>query len=877
LNRNNETDHEAVEQTLDRLLDASDDERATILRNLEIHDAALARRARVLLGFALGGATIPDTIDLAAPDLFNALIGEDERERIGEQLGAYRITELIRRGGMGVVFLAERADGAYTQKVAVKLVPKTFTGAQGRALFERERVHLARLEHPNIARIIDAGVTFDETPYFIMEFIDGEPINRFADGLGLKERLRLFLQLCDAIAYCHRSLIVHGDIKPGNVLVAEHRVRLLDFGIGRFLGEEDRPDVIRRVGAFSPVYAAPEQLRGEKPTVLSDIYSLGALLYNVLTGQTADQKGDPGNQAAEVSQLPSDITAIIERCLSETPANRYESVDALRRDIEAYIDHYPVMAHQQTRAYRAQKFIRRNRLLTGATMAVIVGLGAGLATALWQYRIAQTKAMHAQQVTLFLNSLFDRASPAAAGEQDITLREIMDEAAARLPNELENSPEVRVEIEQLIANAYSGIGEYEKSFVMRQALLDYWRQKKRAPHIEIVQALKDLGHEYSTRGEYAQAAELHREAIDQLETLGMAMSTEAAGAWSRLGEALALLDPDGSLTAMRKAHEINLAIRADDGWEMTRSLANVAVALRAAGNFDEAMAVSEQALTLAEKNGEHLAPDILAMRCNLAIDYLRLGVSEKVRPALETCLAMRIERFGEDHPENVAAYNNLATLELNEGRLNKAEAILLTAKSLAQRKLPETSLARLAVDINYSVMLWQSGRSKQADKILDDALGHMTLMLGAKHPASNRVRSIAGRVKLELGQPKLADELITQSLAGLTPAWRADALLWLAESKLNLGNKSAAKRLATESLELRKSIPYFTNWQVAEAAYVQAVANNNKDGMDKAKIILDNALPENHHRRQSHGYIKTGCAIGVGSVIRTVFMASFLR
>jgi eukaryotic-like serine/threonine-protein kinase len=874
LNRNDDTDHEAVEQTLDRLLDASDDERATILRNLEIHDAALARRARALLGFALGGATIPDSIDLAAPDLFNALISEDERERIGEQLGAYRITELIRRGGMGVVFLAERADGAYTQKVAIKLVPKTLTGAQGRALFERERVHLARLEHPNIARIIDAGVTFDETPYFIMEFIDGEPINRFADGLGLKERLRLFLQLCDAIAYCHRSLVVHGDIKPGNVLVAEHRVRLLDFGIGRLLNEEDRPNALKRVHAFSPVYAAPEQLRGEKPTVLSDIYSLGALLHNMLTGLTT---GQSGNEAAEVSQLPSDITAIIERCLSEAPADRYGSVDALRRDIEAYIDHYPVMARQQTRFYRTRKFIRRNRLLTGATMAIIVGLGAGLATALWQYRIAQTKAMHAQQVTLFLNSLFDRASPAAAGEQDITLREIMDEAAVRLPNELGNSPEVRVEIEQLIANAYSGIGEYEKSFVMRQALLDYWRQKKRAPHIEIVQALKDLGHEYSTRGEYAQAADLHREAIDQLETLGMSMSTQAAGAWSRLGEALAMLDPAESLTAMRKAHEINLAIRPDDGWEMTRSLANVAVALRAAGNFDEAMAVSEQALTLAGKNGELLAPDILAMRCNLAIDYLRLGVSKKVRPALETCLAMRIERFGEDHPENVAAYNNLATLELNEGRLNKAEAILLTAKSLAQRKLPETSLARLAVDINYSVMLWQSGRSKQAEKILDDALGHMTLMLGAKHPASNRVRSIAGRVKLELGQPKLADELITQSLAGLTPAWRADALLWLAESKLNLGNKSAAKRLATESLELRKSIPYFTNWQVAEAAYVQAVAANDDDARDEAARVLDNALPENHHRRQSHGYIKTGCAIGVGSVIRTVFMASFLR
>ncbi len=296
VNVKDQNDDTEIEQLLDQLLDAAEEEREQRLRDIESQDPALAGRARKLLAYALGeDVSVSETVDRVAPDLFAALVNEDEHDRIGEMLGPYRITEFIGRGGMGVVFLAERSDGAYEQSVAIKFTPRFVRSEHSRVLFDRERAHLARLEHPNIARIIDAGVTEDETPYYIMEYVDGERIDHFAGGLPERKRLLLFLQLCDAVAYCHRSLIIHGDIKPGNVLVSDSRVRLLDFGIGHLLDEAEPNEALADVHAFSPDYAAPEQREGDHPSIQSDIYSLGTLLQKLFTGG-----------------VPEDIAAIIE-------------------------------------------------------------------------------------------------------------------------------------------------------------------------------------------------------------------------------------------------------------------------------------------------------------------------------------------------------------------------------------------------------------------------------------------------------------------------------------------------------------------------------------------------------------------------------------
>ena len=829
----NQNDDVQVEQLLDELLDAAEKEREQRLSDIEKQEPALAARARKLLAYALGeGAPVSETVDRVAPDLFAALVNEDEHDRIGQTLGPYRITEFIGRGGMGVVFLAERSDGAYEQSVAIKFTPRFVRSEHSRLLFERERAHLARLEHPNIARIIDAGVTEDETPYYIMEYVDGERIDHFAGGLPERERLLLFLHLCDAVAYCHRSLIIHGDIKPSNVLVSDNRVRLLDFGIGHLLDEAEPNEALADVHAFSPDYAAPEQREGDHPSIQSDIYSLGTLLQKLFTGEA-----------------PEDIAAIIGVCREDSPQSRYPSVDALHRDINAYLDHYPVSARSPTRRYRSARFVRRNRLLVAGTAAIIAGLGAGLGIAVWQYDIARNEATRAQQVAVFLKSLFERAGPYNSGEQDVTVLEIMDDAAARVDKELPDAPDVRTEVKQLIASGYYGIGEYEKSLEMRQEALAYWQENRRAPDIEIVGALNDLGYEHSARGEYDAAAAASREAIEQLDALDMSMTEAASHSWTRLATSLSRSDPEGSLAAMRRAHEINLAIYPDDGKVIARSLANIAFGLRATGNYREAATVSEEALALADANGERLATDIIDTRCNLALDYSQLGLGDKARVALRECIALGAERLGSDHPDLVAKYNNLGQMELMAGRLAEAEEPLEAAVTLAATALPETSIYRLAAEINYSLLLWQSGRAGLAEPYARAALGNMEKSLGPGHPASGRVRTVLGRIVLELAEHEEALRLIEPSLEGLSAVWRADALLWLAEAKLAVDEDESAAALASESLEIRRNNDGTPDWQIAEAQSVLATANGDEAMQEDSRTRLEQELPPGHIRR----------------------------
>lgn len=851
--KNNDTDNrsstglgwDALDSVLDELLDAAPDHRDAILERVRADDESLAERARKLLELALNEHSLPQSLDNAAPELFTALAEQDVRAHIGERLGPYKIVEIVSRGGMGIVFRGERADGAFEQSVAIKLIPASIAGERARALFDRERQHLARLEHPNIARIIDAGVTKKDTPYYIMEFIDGTVIDKHVleTNASRREILAYFLQLCDAVAYCHRSLIVHGDIKPGNVMIADNRVRLLDFGIGRMLEETESSGSERPVHAYSPGFAAPEQQQGESATIQSDVYSLGTVLQSMF--QNFESNSEP-NRATRV---PRDIAAIIDCCRSKNPAERYDSVGALRGDIRNYLNHYPVSVRLQTRRYRASRFVRRNKLLVGATAAILLALGTGLATALWQYDVARTQANRADQVNNFLTSLFERADPIVAGEREVTLREIVEEAAARLDTELEEAPEVRAELTQLIGNAYFGIGDYDKALELHEQALSQWRTHQTSSDTNVVMALNAVGADYAQRGEYGKAEALHHEAIEQLAAMELSDSTFAVDSWTHLGAALVQTNPQQAREAMLHAHQMNLLIRPDDKAALARSLGNVAVGYRAERNVEESARYHELAFAMAEANDERLAPEILTIRCNLALDYGTLGRNKQARDAQQSCIRLTVERFGADHPANVPNLNNLGALDIRMGRLVDAEHSYLEALRIAEKKLPPMSLERMAAEINYSVVLWHSGRSNQAEKNLHDLLARMERSVGAAHPAAGRVRSLLGRVILERGDGETSRRFIENSLQGLTPYWRSDALLWLAEASLSIGENKKAMALAEESLELRRSIPHFTDWQNAEAEYVLGRATSNRDLLDRAKATFQRTLPANHFRR----------------------------
>ncbi|MDT7836997.1 serine/threonine-protein kinase [Aquabacterium sp. OR-4] len=335
--------------------------------------------------------------------------------RIGQRLGSWEIVRSIGAGGMGEVFEARRADGQFDGRAAVKLLKRGMDSAAVLQRFAQERQALARMSHPHIARLLDAGASADGLPFFVLEHVDGRPIDQAVQGRPLEQRLQLFLQLADAVAHAHRNLLVHRDLKPGNVLVdTEGQVKLLDFGIAKALdplAQGDGHTTVAGQRPFTPHYASPEQVRGEPVTTATDIYSLGVLLYQLLTGTrpTGRKASTPAEAARSVLEdaptrpsrlspdetpdpqwlltrrrLEGDLDNILLKALEKDPARRYASVDALRSDVQAYLGGYPVSARAAGRLYLLGKFARRHRATVAASAAAVLALVGGLIAATWQ-------------------------------------------------------------------------------------------------------------------------------------------------------------------------------------------------------------------------------------------------------------------------------------------------------------------------------------------------------------------------------------------------------------------------------------------------------------------------------------------------------------
>src|SRR5690554_1615824 len=443
---------------LDALLELEPAARARSLASLGEDDPALANELEGLLGLEDGQEDF----------LSEPVVSQLPLARTDAVIGPYRLERMLGEGGMGQVWLASRADGLYQRRVALKLLRPGLADPGLRLRFTRERQILARLEHAHIARLLDAGISADQQPYLALEYVDGEPIT---DWCRMREpavdaRLRLFLQVCEAVSHAHANLIVHRDLKPSNILVTPlDEVRLLDFGIAKLL---DTPDVGAEgtrtgVRAFTLHYAAPEQIRGEPVTTMTDVYSMGVVLYEMLSGckpyrlkrksdaeweeailsadpprpSLALQQGTGGESATPQSRaqarrdarrIAGDLDNIVLKALSKQPEHRYPSVEALAQDIRRHLDGKPVRARPQSLAYRARKFLGRHRWALGTGAAIALVLVAALAIVAWQAQQAVQQAARARALQSFMVGLFENAGSAPGGA-NIDIRRLLDEGA----------------------------------------------------------------------------------------------------------------------------------------------------------------------------------------------------------------------------------------------------------------------------------------------------------------------------------------------------------------------------------------------------------------------------------------------------------------
>jgi eukaryotic-like serine/threonine-protein kinase len=417
-------------------------------------------------------------------------------------IGPYRVVRLIAYGGMGEVYEATPERDRSAHRVALKVIRAGLASTEVLRRFEIERRTLARLDHPNIARLLDGGTTDDGAPYLAIEFIEGERIDEFCNrhSLSLEQRLGLFLRVCDAVQYAHGRLIVHRDLKPGNILVTQDGApKLLDFGIAKLLGVagDVTPRDHTRTGAaaYTPDYASPEQTAGGEVTTASDVYSLGVLLYVLLTGQrpfeitrtiapgtsitSFVEPPQPSGREVRIvtaegpdrvrKRLRGDLDTIILKALERNPGQRYISVEQFAEDLRRHLSHMPILARPAPAIRRITKFARRNRLLVGGVAVLLLGLTAGLLIALHQAQVAREEKARIEGLNTFLGNMLSYANPTRHLEGSvrtpIVMEDVLDEAAQRLESEeFIGQPELRIQLERILGDAYIHLGRYDKMY-----------------------------------------------------------------------------------------------------------------------------------------------------------------------------------------------------------------------------------------------------------------------------------------------------------------------------------------------------------------------------------------------------------------------------
>ena len=584
----------------------------------------------------------------------------------GRQAGAYRLGDPIGSGGMGTVYAAVRADGLYEQRVAVKVLSNMGSPELLRR-FARERFILASLEHPHIARLLDAG-SLDDRPYLVMELVEGQSLIAHCDEkrADLPSRLELFRQVCAAVAFAHRRLVVHRDLKPSNVLVgATGEVKLLDFGIASLLDPEGAGDATltstRR--AFTPAYAAPEQVHGQVVTTATDVYALGALLHELLVGRppepswqsrratgsqlTATLTGLAAEEAHAVAaarglerhalarRLRGDLEAITAIALRAEPEQRYGSVDALSEDVERYLAGQPVAARGQDRVYRARLFLRRHRAALAASALAVVGLVGGLWMALAQDREARAEANRALALRRFIRLELKReqVEQVPNGPDGPTLGYMFDHGLRDVDTSLAGEPEVAAEVFSIACETYTMMGAGERAVSAGRTALARKRALYPAGDPRLQHAMLDLGRALVAVGETGEARPL-LEGVER-ETRGAA-GKQRVYLMGALGEQRRLAgDLVGAEAADREAVAILRSLGGPDSPERLNQVMRLANVLYLEGRYRE---------------GERLLGEVLTKAKALAPEQVRRGGRQGLRrgiPGTHYWWAYQLHRMGD--------------------------------------------------------------------------------------------------------------------------------------------------------------------------------------------------------------------------------------
>ena len=753
----------------------------------------------------LGGVLLPR---ISGPGKLEPAPASIRGELQDTAIGPYRVERLIGQGGMGAVYLASRDDGTFRHQVAVKVLREGLEHGETLRRLHAERQILAGLRHPNIARLYDGGNTERGVPYFVMEYVEGLPIDAFCrqKRLPVDERLRLFRKVCEAVRYAHQRLVVHRDLKPSNILVDRRgEPRLLDFGIAKVLDPEawaldaEPTSTIHR--RLTPSYASPEQIRGEPVSTAADVYSLGVLLYQLLTGRlpfdfdgrspgeverllaeteprrpsTAVVQGDEDaeNRRRLRKQLAGDLDAIVLKALRSDAAARYGSAEQLAAEIERYQRGLPVHARQGTWRYRARKYVRRNRIAVGAATAVAVTVALALGAILRQSaRLAQERdqARRDRDQKAAVVSLFEQmvaeADPLRGRGLDLTVRELLAGGGSLLDKRLTDQPAVRATLHHTTGAMLLELGSpadardhLVQALALRRSVLGAEHADTAASHALQARVLGELGELDEAEVLARRSVEILRgeETVDR-SALSAALRSLALVLWGK-GE-----DIDGAVAAAREAADL---VEDAEPWvrDEARSLSLELLGQLESrrGRYGEAAKHIRKSLAILEARDGAESPRLIDGLNNLALALRWNGDLEQAETIYQRARTLILASYGTEHPVYAVSCNNLGGVRFARGDYRGASEAYSEAREVMIRVVGPDHWRIFFFDTNIAAARIRSGEAAAAERDLRRGLEHWRRRLDPDHWILAQAESLLGEASAAQGRPAEAERLLVES------------------------------------------------------------------------------------------------------------------
>ena len=845
-----------IRDAFHRVVESPPAERDAVLKTLCGADAELRREVEAMLA---SDADSDRHLRAAIGGAVAHVVEHQRTSLIGTLLGGYRVTGVLGHGGMGTVYLAERADRQFQQRVAIKLVEQMAVHPQLRTRLRAERQILANLEHPYIAHLIDGGENEAGIPYLVIEYIDGQPVDEYCRTrkLGIRARLQLFEKVCAAVDYAHRNLIVHRDLKPQNILVtADGTPKLLDFGIAKLLAPEPAAYTLAvtrlQDRLLTPEHAAPEQVLGRPITIATDVYALGVLLYQLLCDRSPyalhsstlqgleraicnedpprpsnlfrsgraralleaggfDPQSAANERGTSVERLrralAGDLDEIVLKAMRKEPEARYGTAALLAADLRRHLEGELVTARQGSGRYRAYTFVRRNAAAVALVSTVIVAL-AGFAGLMWsqqqqlkaQRDLADQERDRATQVSSFMVDIFSAADPFKAQGREFTASELLDRGAAKILADLNQQPEVRAQMLDSIGYAYQRQGNQDKAIPLLEQSLQIRRQAATGPTPLLVTSLRNLADALRMAGKAASAEGYYRQALAMSQELFGERDPRVADVMVGLGR---LLYPNPAhIGEAEQLLENALAIYRDklgpQDSEVASTLSDLGNLMLWKDDLASAEQYHRQALRIYQATVPRTHPDYAQTLGSLGYELMRRGSLTEAERMLNEALDLKRQVFGNGSAQLSGVLQSLADLHDQRGELKEAMALESEALTISQHSAGERAVETGVFFDSLARLQWKAGMPEEARGNVLAALSIYAEKLPTDHPYVASSEQLLGEIHLASGDARAAIVPLRHSLDVCTRTYGAES--WrTARAQSALGAALAATDNAAEA------------------------------------------------------------------------------